>query len=1752
MAYNKHEWQNGELITPQLMNNIENGLEEVLGGNLLESLASSYDPSSTYQGGETVTYNNRLYRIIGNEVTGEWDSNNAEEIQLIPLLNRDGEITNNRIESLSTLLTYVMENIAEIYIPSKRHYTGDYVWYLYTLYRFIVDQPESDFHSFDSSEVEVVNVMDIFKEIINNSFGEVYSNTKSYSVGDYVLYKNKIYKCIENTIPGTFEDNFSRFSLTTITNELGNFNQVKTDIERDALTAEAYACGTQNGTAITDNTHPAFENNAKYYSDLISSDAELVEAYSIGKYKGEDITSTDSGEYADAYHNNAKYYYEQIANELELVSALFPEGYENLVSDIGTAFNSTSHTYHIGDYCVHDSKLYRCITEFTATNTWENGNYDSNFIEVNIGDELSIIKNGNSAIINSSITSNIAPEYNSQNTYDIGDYITYNNEFYRCINPITTTNNAWETISNNFIKINIAKELTSLKNITNNSAKEFILANSSYWIVGTLAVADGTPLDNTTMRLRYNGFLNMKGNMISIKTKNNYEFLIYAWNKSDNSYLGCLKTNGQFEKTTGSYLWLKEYNIASQPELKFKIVMRNATNTSAVMTPDDSVNCLCTRLDINNDIITYEFDPTQMWPYKAGEYVRYETQLYRFKVNHVGPWAAGDVERVNVGEELNNISAIAANYIAEPFDSEASYEGGDYITKEGKMYQITENSGLTSCETNVASELSKILNLIGVTTIPFVKGKFINTGANSETGLINTRPQNGSNWQYALVPCQPNDSFTITGTGSNKFHYLWSFMASDFSQIPNYNSGTSAVAENSVVVAPDNAAYLIVNTFIDQPALLCKGENLQAKFNNLSSAFLNYKLLQNDDNILELKNGVYRKNTGNTPINWPEVFPDNISSTYGTLISFVAASEYRILIYFPGRQASSIPLRQVNSCFLKIRSNGAWGDWLSFKIGTGKSVFNVNQEAIGSNFSVSNDYNDGDYVLNNGDLYKFNTSHFSEEWNSEDAEETSITNELSSLNDLINYVFTQTSSAISTEASNRQFFDNNEMMNRTTRDNELMYMMAPEHITNKAYSTGECVIHEGGLYEATTNVQAGTEFSSSNFTETTISSNILEKYEELENIIATLYNVTNAYNIGDYCTYEGEMYRCTSATSGAFDSSDWEQVLVGSEFKRVDKDVDDLKSAMYQQTDNAIDGVFVLPQSYVEQGSISAQGIPLEPPSAARIRTKYPVCVKRGSTFTFEPGDNCGQIYWFFFKDSGTLETSSNWSAYPVSKTIEDSGYLLFVFRRQNTTAAIVPSDYDASVIVKTPMSYYGAELSNVDAKINSFHNLINYDYDKIYDIAPNPGVTSASAVGIKREKNVFTLNTINAPSDVVKIKICGDMMRTMSSGTVDDWNGITLMQGHTYLIKSIPISGSSTAVTPNAISVYKHGSHASIGNSWIDGTVYYREFTYDDSTVNLAYVVASGATYTNYKCLVTLEDITGRENDKFELPSTIVDDYDATISTNNQGANAGIKLKVVSYNVAAYNNDTEVYISTSKEINFKKMLCEIAPDILAIQEDKKYITGNSGRLALTSLYNPIFPYEYHEQTASALTCTVRSKTPAVTHELLEYSTGRWIEIATYEINGKTLLFGSTHPVANYNQTGIDSEESIAARLVQYQELVKWLNGEITLNRKNSSTTVSCPAYDWCIMCGDYNTITATDMTNFKTIATNGGFKIANGDWLGWIETNYKFFDAPMCLDNVMVSDNVIFNSIISHSEMFKNLYSDHVPFEVTVTLQDE
>ena len=57
---------------------------------------------------------------------------------------------------------------------------------------------------------------------------------------------------------------------------------------------------------------------------------------------------------------------------------------------------------------------------------------------------------------------------------------------------------------------------------------------------------------------------------------------------------------------------------------------------------------------------------------------------------------------------------------------------------------------------------------------------------------------------------------------------------------------------------------------------------------------------------------------------------------------------------------------------------------------------------------------------------------------------------------------------------------------------------------------------------------------------------------ELEtNIVALEYDTTVSYAVGQYCVYENNFYRCTTATTGAWDSNDWVKVVISDEIPTI-------------------------------------------------------------------------------------------------------------------------------------------------------------------------------------------------------------------------------------------------------------------------------------------------------------------------------------------------------------------------------------------------------------------------------------------------------------------------------------------------------------------------------------------------------------------------------------------------------------------------
>lgn len=363
-----------------------------------------------------------------------------------------------------------------------------------------------------------------------------------------------------------------------------------------------------------------------------------------------------------------------------------------------------------------------------------------------------------------------------------------------------------------------------------------------------------------------------------------------------------------------------------------------------------------------------------------------------------------------------------------------------------------------------------------------------------------------------------------------------------------------------------------------------------------------------------------------------------------------------------------------------------------------------------------------------------------------------------------------------------------------------------------------------------------------------------------------------------------------------------------------------------------------------------------------------------------------------------------------------------------------------------------------------------------------------------------------------------------------DDIDAITDM-----VIRSKPAAGTLSGTLPSSFNT---------GHSW--------------TLISIPYGTAPSSTQTRFTQFM-IERFTGQIASRefrsgvwqpwheYAQTSDISDYADNTIVDLTTDAftgstpNKGYKVRVMSYNVANYNNDTAIYISNEKRFNVKKLLSEVNADFICVQEDRQYTDSGNSMSSHSNIYQPIYPFKYGSGGT-----TIYSKIASNGDEgILEYTNGRTLRFAVFPYEGKKLMIVCTHPVYDYNNTGGESATSISARQTQYDELFKWINGQITLNVYGTTTPHSVPAFDYCIIGGDMNSCTATDHSNLKTIMSNNNAVGANGCWLGWLETSV----VGTSLDNVIGDSNTIIDSVKVLKSWYNRLYSDHYPMYADLTL---
>lgn len=238
-----------------------------------------------------------------------------------------------------------------------------------------------------------------------------------------------------------------------------------------------------------------------------------------------------------------------------------------------------------------------------------------------------------------------------------------------------------------------------------------------------------------------------------------------------------------------------------------------------------------------------------------------------------------------------------------------------------------------------------------------------------------------------------------------------------------------------------------------------------------------------------------------------------------------------------------------------------------------------------------------------------------------------------------------------------------------------------------------------------------------------------------------------------------------------------------------------------------------------------------------------------------------------------------------------------------------------------------------------------------------------------------------------------------------------------------------------------------------------------------------------------------------------------------------GTKVKVMSYNVAQFDNDTTTDISDAQLVRMKQMLMSEDCDVLGFQECPGVVdtNGSSAKGVNANLFYPNYPYTYIQDVS------IISRTPLSDRSVGTLTSGRKWSHAIVSVGGKNVSVYCVHP---YPGT---EEARVSLRYQDWSEFANIINADQS---------------DYIVCLGDFNTNSMVNGELDVFESTFAGWIMANGGYIGWYETTGRY-SPNIPTDNILVNQNVAMTCMRPLTEWYDLLYSDHVPLVATLVLKD-
>ena len=426
--------------------------------------------------------------------------------------------------------------------------------------------------------------------------------------------------------------------------------------------------------------------------------------------------------------------------------------FEDLMYDIAEEYSS-SDTYNVGDYTIHENNLFRCITAISTAEQWT----PAHWAATTVVDELGASKT-------------IAEIYSDGNLYDVGDYVTHDNKLYRCNTAITVAE-SWTAA--HWTEVTIGETFKKLEE--NGIFVEDITPETKTW-GAYLGTHGGVASTSTNFNAYKINVENIEALIVTYSTYGNskpyWSFFAITPSDTRTDYGSNVALGITGHSYTNEHLIVNEY--IPIPKIVKEIIIVNskeaATTNSFKILKVNYNNCaLKKRLNSCPAIPEY----SALLTYSKDDYVMNRGILYKCN------------QDINIEEEWDSTH-------------------WDEVSIANEIKQLIKN-------TKLSNEGSINVDINGYDTVPYTI-----SDANKIT-------KDGAKYKSRQIPISLEyNSITITGnaTKATMYTFLTEQLASSLSSgtsiaeyLPDGETGRRAVLSNTTetIVIPNGAKYIIIS-----------------------------------------------------------------------------------------------------------------------------------------------------------------------------------------------------------------------------------------------------------------------------------------------------------------------------------------------------------------------------------------------------------------------------------------------------------------------------------------------------------------------------------------------------------------------------------------------------------------------------------------------------------------------------------------------------------------------------------------------------------------------------------------------------------------------------------------------------------------------------------------------------------------------------------------------------------------------------